>query len=319
MIRILSRYSLAWLVVLLSGSIRPVEAVTTTFVVDEAASSLTIEATTVFVIPFSDTDSQNLGGTIEADLDFGTSGTFPSEADFLISGAAISPLNPFSLTLGTPPNFGVNVTVNDAIADVQTPNPPVPLSMLPTALVRYSFDASGFDIILDQGTMVSTGAVNQTIDLADSPVIGAADPGTLGQITLLNINTVGPITQIDAMLELPIMFTEDVDVDGQTVTLDVSGDVVANASFQVALSGLPGDFDDDVDVDPDDLVQWITDYAGPGSDADGDGLSDGDDFLIWQQQFGLGVPASVDALTVPEPSTATILIFASVVLTSRRR
>lgn len=293
-------------------------AVNTTFVIDEQASSLTIKATTVFGFTFMDTDTQNLGGTLDAELEFGASGTFPAMGELTVPSAAISPLNPFSLTLGVPPNFGVNVTVNDAVADVQTPSPPVTLTSLPTALVRYEFDASGFDIILDQGTMIATGAVNETIDLAESPVIGAADPGTLGQITFLNIDTVGPITQVDAQLELPITFAEVVDVDGQEVTLDVTGNVIANASFPLALSGLPGDFDNDVDVDVDDLGKWIAEYGGPGSDADADGVSDGDDFVIWQQQFGLGVPVAVQSAAVPEPASFVLALFTSLLLLDKR-
>lgn len=300
------------LLLLVSSHAQLAAAVDTTFVLDEQQSSLSIKATTVFIIPFSDTDTQNLGGTIGANFDFGMSGTFPQLADMAITGAAVSPLNPFSLTLGTPPTFGVNVMVNGAVADVQTPNPPATLSMLPTGLLRYSFDASEFDIILDQGTMVATGAVNQTINLADSPVIGNAEPGTLGELTFLNINTVGPITQVDTLLELPLQFTEDVDVDGQIVTLEVSGQVVANASFNLALSGLPGDFDSDVDVDGDDLAKWITDYASTGSDADADGDSDGTDYLIWQQNNGLGVPPLAASNVAPEPSSLTCLLCAMV-------
>lgn len=65
---------------------------------------------------------------------------------------------------------------------------------------------------------------------------------------------------------------------------------------------LMGDFDDDGDVDDDDLTEWRMDFGpGDGSDADGDGDSDGDDFLVWQQNLGMpfATPASA---AVPEPS-----------------
>ena len=66
-------------------------------------------------------------------------------------------------------------------------------------------------------------------------------------------------------------------------------------------SSLAGDFDEDGDVDGDDLGEWKNDF-GPtnGSDADGDGDSDGGDFLTWQRNL---TPAAVVASgAVPEPS-----------------
>jgi hypothetical protein len=71
------------------------------------------------------------------------------------------------------------------------------------------------------------------------------------------------------------------------------------------------DFDNDGDVDGDDLTEWRNDF-GPtaGSDADGDGDSDGADFLVWQQQLGSG-PAVPVAGAVPEPKGQAILLAAA--------
>jgi hypothetical protein len=51
------------------------------------------------------------------------------------------------------------------------------------------------------------------------------------------------------------------------------------------VSPIPGDFDDDGDVDEDDLSQWKGDF-GQNGNSDGDGDSDGNDFAIWQQNLG---------------------------------
>ena len=84
-------------------------------------------------------------------------------------------------------------------------------------------------------------------------------------------------------------------------------DVVYNATnVQLAVVEVPSftaDFDNDGDVDADDLAQWDADYGGAGSDADSDGDSDGIDFLTWQQQNGSGVPVMAATSAVPEPST----------------
>ncbi|MGI9428212.1 MAG: hypothetical protein ACR2NM_06110, partial [Bythopirellula sp.] len=79
----------------------------------------------------------------------------------------------------------------------------------------------------------------------------------------------------------------------------------------VSIVTLTADFDNDGDVDGDDLTQWKGDFGGPGSDANGDGDSDGGDFLAWQGEFGLGVPLA-PAQSVPEPSGLVWLAIAMI-------
>lgn len=283
-------------------------AVETVFTIDEQQSSLTIDASTVFIVPFSDTDTQRLGGTLDATFDFGNTIGFPALAGFTVTGAEVSPLSPFLFTLGSPPALGVNVSVNDAVADVTTPNPPATLTMLATGAIRYEFDASAFDITLNQGTVVSTGAVNDTIDLADSPVIGNASPGTLGQITFTPGGMSGSLSVIDAFLELPVKFIEDIDVDGQIVTLDVSGQIIANSSFLFDLTGSAGDINNDGKTDGEDFLQIQRDEPA----------------LIptWQNQYGNGTATTVSAQpavqSVPEPAGAMLLVIALFCLVVRR-
>lgn len=63
------------------------------------------------------------------------------------------------------------------------------------------------------------------------------------------------------------------------------------------------DFNDDNFVDATDLQLWKGAFGtGPGGDANGDGVSDGADFLLWQQQFS---PAVV-VTAIPEPAAISI-------------
>jgi hypothetical protein len=70
------------------------------------------------------------------------------------------------------------------------------------------------------------------------------------------------------------------------------------------------DFDDDGDVDADDLDDWQAAYqlANGAADADGDGDSDGRDFLEWQRQYGSGVETQAASMAVPEPGAISILL-----------
>jgi hypothetical protein len=81
---------------------------------------------------------------------------------------------------------------------------------------------------------------------------------------------------------------------------------------------LTADFDNDLDVDADDLAEWRAAYALTDvGDADADGDSDGADFLAWQQQLGL-TAARAAITSVPEPS-ALALVCIAVLIGARRR
>ena len=74
------------------------------------------------------------------------------------------------------------------------------------------------------------------------------------------------------------------------------------------------DFDADGDVDDTDLAMWSSGYgtsaAGPADgDANGDGLVNGADFLIWQQQAGSSATLSIATASqaVPEPASWHLL------------
>lgn len=81
------------------------------------------------------------------------------------------------------------------------------------------------------------------------------------------------------------------------------------------------DFDEDGDVDNADLGLWEAAYASTAiGDANNDGRSDGLDFLIWQEQFGLGVPTPLvaAATNVPEPNWVVLVSMALILCLNRR-
>jgi hypothetical protein len=85
-------------------------------------------------------------------------------------------------------------------------------------------------------------------------------------------------------------------------------------------TGDPADFDQDGDVDGDDLVAWKADFGGGAeSDADFDTDSDGNDLLVWQRNLGAGIPATPAVAFVPEPGMISLCCLALPLLTMRRR
>jgi hypothetical protein len=78
---------------------------------------------------------------------------------------------------------------------------------------------------------------------------------------------------------------------------------------KLTINRLTADFDDDGNVDGDDLTVW-TENIGPtaAADANADGVTDGADFLAWQREFGLGITPPVGAAiaAVPEPGSAVL-------------
>jgi hypothetical protein len=92
------------------------------------------------------------------------------------------------------------------------------------------------------------------------------------------------------------------------------------------------DFDEDGDVDAEDLTAW-TERAGLWigmNDADGDDFQTGADFLYWQQQLGETPPSSADfdaainaalaasATAIPEPATLTLFAAAALFASASR-
>jgi hypothetical protein len=120
------------------------------------------------------------------------------------------------------------------------------------------------------------------------------------------------------------------------VLLDWTRAITAQAGdYAIALTGARGlleplaaDFDEDGEVDGDDLVRWSQNFGSSGAghaqgDADGDGRVDGADFLTWQRRLGSGGGSMLSALApedaVPEPASWWLAASATALLNPTRR
>jgi hypothetical protein len=91
------------------------------------------------------------------------------------------------------------------------------------------------------------------------------------------------------------------------------------------VSTFGADFDEDGDVDGDDLAAWEGGFGSmPAThmtgDANANALASGFDFLTWQRQFGSGGGAALAAATtIPEPSSLLLAALGMLTLSVRRK
>ena len=92
------------------------------------------------------------------------------------------------------------------------------------------------------------------------------------------------------------------------------------------VTGVPGDLDDDKDVDADDMILFEGQFGSqaPGAysaDFDGDEDVDLDDFLVMRDNLGTGAGSAPPAggAATPEPATMAVLAFGGLLIIRRRR
>jgi hypothetical protein len=112
--------------------------------------------------------------------------------------------------------------------------------------------------------------------------------------------------------------------DGRSSPLSDAGHIALLATFTggtaailvadgVASPFRAADFQEDHDVDNNDLVQWRANFGSSSGaththgNADFDGDVDGADFLVWQQQRGSGPLAMPSTTPVPEPGALALM------------
>lgn len=113
---------------------------------------------------------------------------------------------------------------------------------------------------------------------------------------------------------------------GTDVGLPFNGAAPDLGAFETspAIVYAAADFDEDGDVDADDLASWqagygmLTGAARADGDADEDGDVDGADFLAWQRGYTTTLSALQAHLAVPEPYTFSMLFLTGLALSACR-
>ncbi len=160
-----------------------------------------------------------------------------------------------------------------------------------------------YDAILASGNLAMGGAMNVMLIDGFNPAAGHT----------FNLFDWATTSGAFASLSLPMLAPG---LAWNTSQLYTTGVLTVTPGFFEA------DFDEDGDVDGDDLTRWRNNF-GLGTthmtgDADADNDSDGDDFLIWQRQLG-SHPAVAVSANVPEPTTSVLAVLVLAAGALRRR
>jgi hypothetical protein len=170
----------------------------------------------------------------------------------------------------------------------------------------------------------------------------ASNPSTIGSLALIDANKLHPVNQwySYAMVydgsELQIYLNGELELSGPIALLPLamgqtsigmrynqvnffSGDISrlrftssALPADQLLSARLPGDFNGDYytvggGIDDADLAIWQAGYGLDAlGDADGDGDTDGRDFVIWQRNFSPGSNLT-SSISVPEPACIVLM------------
>jgi T5SS/PEP-CTERM-associated repeat protein len=183
----------------------------------------------------------------------------------------------------------------------------------------------GFEIFSEAGTSLIDVAGDADLDgaVVDLDLMGGftpSDGATFNLLTAASFGSTGSgTTQNVGSGDGFTLASEDAGSFTLAVVPGGNGEIL-QATFVGGGGGFTADFDNDGDVDGQDLNTWKTSFgaSNAGADADDDGDSDGRDFLAWQRQLGSDSAAPAVA-AVPEPTAALLMSIAAVALAARRR
>ncbi len=257
-------------------------------------------------LTFENTSSTTLTGDLELNAN-----TIVEPGATFAGGGALQNLNGSTLNLLDGADVDVLVENSGLLSLGSSPGQVTGLDFQQNADGTWDVELGGLGLSdFDRMTLTGAASLDGTLDLS---LIGGYVPVLGDTLNILSatggiVGSFGSIVQ-PASMPADLMF--DVNNLGSILQLEV-----------VDIPSFTADFDMDGDVDEFDLAQWEGDYGGPGSDANGDGTSNGTDFLAWQQQNGSGVApiaAFAAAAAVPEPSTLLLAGFATCGLVATRR
>lgn len=175
-------------------------------------------------------------------------------------------------------------------------------------IVNSKFPTQDHELVLNRGILDARGTIidDTTIMLEEDPIFFTyPDEATL---TVAQIASSGLRRTFEAKISLPV--DDQVDIEGQSATLTVMGQVNATTTFEINF----GDYNGDLQVDGADYTVWRDSFGATGSglaaDGNGDEVVDEGDYLLWRENWGNTALLSSSLggiLPVPEPSSGGLL------------
>jgi hypothetical protein len=169
--------------------------------------------------------------------------------------------------------------------------------------------AGSYQLRIDVGDRLDTSFAGYSIQLLAGSAVLAQDANLVTPANGMFVTSLTTFTALDSDVNLgqPLVIRIAVANDGSGFqTLFDNVRLTRNAA------PAPADFDEDGDVDADDLSRWKMGLGATSAathmqgDADADLDVDGADFLIWQRQLASSSATSVSS-AVPEPTTPWLL------------
>lgn len=289
------------------------------FSINNAASEVAIDLS----IPgSSDSDASPVSGSLLATLDVDTTGGTPNITGIEFTGGDFTNDEPFDFSL-TVLFLTANLQGTELVGSPSTPAPPSVVTQDAADGTMFQYDAADHLLTIHDGLITVTGAINESLDLSQEPVSGMAPAGSFATIELTPSGMVGTMTEFSATLTQPTLFSDTFDIDAVIttlpVTVDVSGQVIATASFALELGGGglgPGDYNGGGVVEQADLdlvlLNWGIELADPASVGWINNLPNG---VVDQEEldgvllnWGAGSAPAAAAAGVPEPATLLLLL-----------
>ncbi|MEM8944986.1 MAG: glycoside hydrolase family 30 beta sandwich domain-containing protein [Planctomycetota bacterium] len=254
------------------------------------------QAVATFTWPSREADFDNgefeeLGGSTQGWIDFGNAIGNVSASDELVLTGEHS-LKLFGQFNGSGNFSGVSQGISVQPGDVVKASANTFIDSLDSIL------GSANEVVMKIEFFDKFGGAFGTVDLIEEHQITIADGSSINDVwqdhTLIRT---APTEAEEARL---VFYFFQSDNDSGAVYIDEALiEVVALAA---------SDFDHDGDVDQDDLLVWQNAYGvDTTGDADGNGTTDGMDFLTWQAEFTGSLDAGSATLAVPEPTSVIVL------------
>lgn len=292
------------------------------FTIDNTVSEVVID----LAIPgSSDRDSSPVSGTLEAELDIDTFGGAANVTGIEFTGGEFTNDEPFNLSLTVLRFLMADLEGTDLVGSPSTPMPPGAVTRNLADPLRFQYDAADHVLTLHEGMLRADGAFEESVDLSEEPLSGAPPVGSFATIELTPRGMVGHLTEFDATLIQPTIFSDTFDVDAGLfdvpVTIDVSGQVLALGSFLLDLGGGgaagPGDYNGNGLVEQADLDLVLSHWGEDATAVGEDWVSDPPQGIIDQGELD-GVLANwgqsssagelTGATTVPEPTAIALFL-----------